>query len=125
MHIVHGAWIPEETSEFVQQGGFMLWVETDVPSGKQRRDGLTHPRHLSGEALAAFLTGTAGVAVRSPATLHRTFVTRHFLLPSDADGPLPSMELMRYRGDDAPRRLRVPPVAGLLPSGAGRHRGAK
>ncbi len=104
MYIIHGTWIPEETGAFVQQGGFALWVETDVPpSGKRRNsDDCTHPRQLSGEALAAFLTGTAGIAVQYPATLHHTFVTRRFLLPSDAAGPLPSLELLRYRGDDTP-----------------------
>lgn len=109
MHIVHGTWIPEETGEFIQQGGLMLWVETDAPTGTRRRDDRTHPRHLSGEALATFLTGTVGVAVHSPATLHHTFVTRRFLLPSDADGPLPSMEMLRYHGDDAPEAFAFRP----------------
>ncbi|MDQ6908107.1 MAG: hypothetical protein M3176_14890, partial [Chloroflexota bacterium] len=68
MYIIHGTWIPEETDEFVQQGGFVLWVETDAATGKQCQGDLTHPRQLSGEALAAFLTGTAGVIVSAPAT---------------------------------------------------------
>nr|MDQ6908799.1 SNF2-related protein [Chloroflexota bacterium] len=109
MYIIHGTWIPEETDDFVQQGGFVLWVETDAATGKQRRGDLTHPRQLSGEALAAFLTGTAGVVVSAPATLHHTFVTRQFLLPSDADGPLPSLELLRYRGDDVPEAVALRP----------------
>jgi hypothetical protein len=24
---MHGTWIPEETSEFIQPGGFFVWVE--------------------------------------------------------------------------------------------------
>jgi SNF2 family DNA or RNA helicase len=104
MNIMHGTWIPEETSEFIQPGGFFVWVEGNAPADSKRRsaDDTTHPRHLSGEALAAFLTGTAGVHVSYPATLHRTFVTRHFLLPSDDDGPLPSTELLRSLGAEPP-----------------------
>ena len=32
MKIVHGTWIPAEAADFIQQGGFYLWVETDAPT---------------------------------------------------------------------------------------------
>jgi hypothetical protein len=113
MNIIHGTWVPEETSEFIQAGGFYVWVETDAPAARKRQgaDDTSHPRHLSGGPLAAFLTGTAGVSASSPATLHRTFSTRYFLLPSDADGPLPSTELLRSLGADPPEAFTFQPWA--------------
>ena len=42
-----------------------------------------------------FFAQSLGVRCTYPSTLHRTFVTRSFVLPSDADGPLPSLELLR------------------------------
>jgi len=107
MEIIHGTWIPQETSEFIQEGGFYVWVETDVPSEKKRRrpDDIAHPRQLAGEELATFLTKTAGVYVTFPDTLHRTFVIWQFLLPSNEDGPLPSVELLRHTGADAPEEF--------------------
>ena len=111
MYVVHGAWIPEESEEFIQRGSFCLWVETDAASGKQRRgiDGGLHPRHLAGEPLAAFLTETLGVHCTSPQTLHRTFVSRSFLLPSDAEGPLPAPELLRAVGREWPEECTLCP----------------
>ncbi|MGI8855868.1 MAG: ATP-dependent helicase, partial [Thermomicrobiales bacterium] len=113
MEIIHGTWIPEETSEFIQSGGFYVWVETDAPTGTKRRtpDDTSHPRHLSGEPLAAFLTGMAGVSVSYPATLHGTISTRSFLLPSDEKGPLPSTELLRSLGAEPPEAFTFRPWA--------------
>ena len=29
MNVIHGAWIPKNTQDFIQSGGFYLWVESD------------------------------------------------------------------------------------------------
>ena len=56
MHIVHGTWIPEATDEYVQTGGFYLWVESDTPTRQVRSHNTSvHPRHLTNEALEKFL----------------------------------------------------------------------
>ena len=107
MQIVHGTWIPDETEDFVQGGGFYLWVETDAPLGPApkrgaARRGAEHPRQLTGAALAAFLTEKLGVKERAPEALARTFATRYFLLPSADGRPLPSFELAPYVDEELP-----------------------
>src|SRR5919202_457051 len=95
MHIVHGTWIPAPPGEFVQTGGFYLWVETDTPIRQPRRPGAgVHPRHLANAALDTFVA--EGLGVRAFPLAGPARRTRAFLLPSAAGAPLPSVELLPY-----------------------------
>ena len=72
MQVVHGTWIPDDAGEFVQRGGFYVWVETDTPLGATRRRADSgHPRHLTQTALATFLVEKLGVRESAPGALSR------------------------------------------------------
>ena len=103
MHIIHGTWIPDDTHEFIQKGAFYLWVETDTPAGTSRsRASSVHPRHLAQTALATFLMEKLGLREPVPGALARTLHTKYFLLPTVADKPAPSFELLRYVEEEEP-----------------------
>jgi SNF2 family DNA or RNA helicase len=110
MHVIHGTWIPEDTSEFIQKGAFYLWVETDTPSGKSRSRGdNVHPRHLGQSALAAFLNEKLGLGDFGPDALARTLITKYFLLPTAEGKPAPSFELLRYADEEEPIEFELVP----------------
>jgi hypothetical protein len=97
MHVIHGTWIPDDTNEFIQQGAFYLWVETDTPSGTSKsQSGAVHPRHLGHTALATFLMEKLGLQEPVSGALARTLCIKYFLLPTVAGKPSPSFELLRY-----------------------------
>src|SRR5919199_4195623 len=107
MHIVHGTWIPQPPAEFVQAGGFYLWVETDVPTPPSRRAGAgVHPRHLANAALDTFIAERLGVRPFPAAAPARR--TCAFLLPTTAGAPLPSAELLPYTETTAPADVELP-----------------
>ncbi|MEL6159724.1 MAG: DEAD/DEAH box helicase [Cyanobacteria bacterium J06554_11] len=95
MKVLHGTWIPDAQSAFVQKGAFYLWVE--VSGG-----------HLDGAALVHFLEGDLGLvnglsntqdSAKSSSKSHaigRGIVPKLFTLPTTAGQPLPSLELARY-----------------------------
>src|SRR3982074_847437 len=99
MHIVHGTWIPDDSQEFIQDGAFYLWVETDEPAGTTRQvaDNV-HPRHLIGTALSTFLMEKLGLRELMPTMQFR----KYFLLPTVAGKPSPSFELLRYVEEEEP-----------------------
>jgi len=93
MHILHGTWIPEATDDFVQQGGFYLWVETE----QQRQfEAPKHNRHLHKVELAQFLANEFGLGGSPTLPLSDAIRPCCFWLPSGADAPLPSLELAAY-----------------------------
>jgi SNF2 family DNA or RNA helicase len=97
MHVIHGTWIPDDTNEFIQQGAFYLWVETDTPSGTSKsQSGAVQPRHLGHTALATFLMEKLGLQEPVSGALARTLCIKYFLLPTVAGKPSPSFELLRY-----------------------------
>ncbi|HEX6483175.1 MAG TPA: DEAD/DEAH box helicase, partial [Ktedonobacteraceae bacterium] len=103
MHIIHGTWIPEDTHEFNQEGGFYLWVETDTPiSASRGRGGNVHPRHLAQTALATFLMEKLGLHEPVSGALARTLSIKYFLLPTAAGKPSPCFELLRYVDEAEP-----------------------
>ena len=104
MHVVHGTWIPDDTEEFVQGGGFYLWVETDAPLRAKRgpSHGALHPRQLIDASLVAFLDEKLGIRDSYADTISRSLCRRFFLLPSANDAPLPSFELQRYVDEEIP-----------------------
>ena len=102
MVIVHGAWIPDATADYLQRGALCLWAEADAAQDSARTTiGGMHPRALAGEALAAFLGEKLGLRGAVPPRADR-FVAMHLLLPSAGDAPLPSAELQRYVDEPAP-----------------------
>jgi hypothetical protein len=103
MHVIHGTWIPDDAHEFIQSGAFYLWVETDTPPGtSRRRADAVHPRHLAQSALATFLMEKLGLREPVSGALARTLSTKYFLLPTAADKPAPSFEMLRYVDEEEP-----------------------
>jgi SNF2 family DNA or RNA helicase len=103
MKILHGTWIPKATDEFIQPGGFYLWVETDSPSKKRKtQSDNRHPRQLAKEELPTFLTQKLGITAPKYGTLGQQISTKYFILPSTENEPLPSLELTRYLEAEPP-----------------------
>ncbi|MEO0455775.1 MAG: DEAD/DEAH box helicase [Cyanobacteria bacterium P01_A01_bin.114] len=100
MKVLHGTWIPQAEETFIQPGQFCLWVETSEKS-KQRRK-LGHPRHVPGESLPALLEAELGVKPQPYHSLEDDIAPQHFLLPTAAKQPLPSLELSRYLEQELP-----------------------
>ena len=94
MHVIHGTWIPEDTHEFIQNGAFYLWVETDTPADMSRHyaDDV-HPRHLMHTALSTFLMEKLGLQEPVSGALARTLVTKYFLLPTATGKPAPFLRI--------------------------------
>src|SRR5947199_2958083 len=110
MHVIHGTWIPDDEHEFTQRGAFYLWVETDAQQGtKRHHDNLVHPRHLVDTALATFLMEKLGFQESASGALARTLQTKYFLLPTAADKPLHSFELLRYVDEEVPTEFDLRP----------------
>ncbi len=61
MKVLHGTWIPNDESEFIQTGCFYLWVETPVMQKRRSDRKRIHPRHLIQEELVNFLSQELGI----------------------------------------------------------------
>jgi SNF2 family DNA or RNA helicase len=99
MKILHGTWIPQASSEFIQPGGFYLWVETDSPKKSKKQSPNRHPAQLAQDDWVSFLRDELALPIpnaRSP------IVSKYFLLPSIDNAPLPSLELSRYQETELP-----------------------
>lgn len=90
MHILHGTWIPKETNEFLQDGAFHLWIETEA----SKKAG-NWVKYLSPKELAVILADELDIAPNVNAVRHRTRIC-HILLPSYQGKSLPSPELARW-----------------------------
>ncbi|MEL7316151.1 MAG: ATP-dependent helicase, partial [Cyanobacteria bacterium J06559_3] len=99
MKILHGTWIPETTEDFIQTGGFYLWIETEEKS-RRRREG--HPRQLFEPDLVAALADELGVKTTGRHALEDFVTPRRFLLPTADSAPLPSLEISRYLESEPP-----------------------
>jgi SNF2 family DNA or RNA helicase len=102
--LIHGTWIPDLGDDFVQGGGFYLWVETDAAASGRRRRGEApvHPRHRTASALASFLDERLHLGGAYPAALARSIVPLYYRLPSTDRGPLPAYELLPYLDASVP-----------------------
>ncbi len=110
MHVIHGTWIPDDAHEFIQNGAFHLWVETDTPSRMSRGSaGTVHPRHLAHTALATFLMEKLGMREPVSGALARTPCIKYFLFPTVAGKPSPSFELLRYMDEEEPIEFDMAP----------------
>ena len=96
MKILHGTWIPNETEDLIQSGGFYLWAESTV--AKKTKSTTIHPHQLSAQDLAAFLTQELGLKNLQPDAI----TPQYFLLPTAGDKPLPSLELALYLETELP-----------------------
>jgi len=88
MNILHGVWIPEETTDFVQDGHLYLWVETDSVSNPKKtiQKGNPHPYHLSDDKLYGFFKNSLGISVTP-----NQFTTTTIILPTQHEKPLSSL----------------------------------
>jgi SNF2 family DNA or RNA helicase len=86
MKIIHGIWTPENNQEFVQDGQFSIWIETDERTTKDRK---IHPHHLQQSECADFLKQefAYNLASKNPITLQT------IKLPTYQGKPLPAPEL--------------------------------
>lgn len=95
MKILHGTWIPQPNSDFIQKGAFYLWVETDISPTKPNKKNI-HPRQLSQPDLATFLHKELGINSSSPEQINQQISPKYFALPTANSQPLPSPELAKY-----------------------------
>ena len=93
MNIIHGAWVPENTQDFIQSGRFYLWVESDEVSS--RLNNLVHPQHLQGQSCRDFLKNELAV---SPVKEQGLVISLG--LPTYQGQPLPSPELQHVKVDE-------------------------
>ncbi len=105
MHTLHASWVlvSEKQAAATRRNTARLHVWVEV-SKQAKAQGITHPAHLSGKVLKTFFSQTLSLGkawlwfVNNEEPL---FVT----LPSVAEGPLPSLELLNYRGEEPPETL--------------------
>jgi SNF2 family DNA or RNA helicase len=102
MKVIHGTWIPDEESNYIQSGKFYLWVET---SFSKKRPGKSkqriHLNHLDSKDLRVFLRQELGIKEHESIMEQRIF-SKYFALPTVNDKPLPSPELSRYLESEIP-----------------------
>ena len=112
MNILHGTWVPESTTDFIQSECFYFWVETSAVQ-KARKSAakpsdsshelLTHPYQPSPSALETFFTEELGLKSNVTARSQKGNLREIFLwLPSSTDRPLVSPELSHYLEEDPP-----------------------
>ncbi|MGC1218673.1 MAG: DEAD/DEAH box helicase [Phormidesmis sp.] len=118
MKILHGSWIPDAHTNFVQTGAFYLWVETaqhspeatantstnkETSSPASNKKDFEAPHYLGKADLAAFLTEELGFqGAGSKKDVGADISVRFFELPTAQQQPLPSLELARYLETDLP-----------------------
>ena len=92
MNILHGFWLPESGSQFIQSGQFCLWVETaqNVSQTVPQEKIPIHPRHLYGNALSEFLQQQLQLLQLD---LADAVVSHTVMLPTANDTVLASPEL--------------------------------
>ena len=108
MKVLHGSWIPDTRSGFIQSGAFYLWVETPGPEkkskpSKQDSSRCLHPQHLSKDELAIFLDESLGLPNARDYDLSKDICPRYFWLPSLDSAPVPSLEMSRYLEQEGPQ----------------------
>lgn len=104
MQILHGTWIPQSGSEFIQLGAFYLWVET-TDKKRFRQPNQRHPRQLVAADLAALLANEFKIASPNYRPLADAIEPCYFLLPTVDNQPLPSLELSHYLEEALPERF--------------------
>ncbi len=101
MKVIHGTWIPQAETEFLQSGAFYLWVEA-APLRKTAKKSNVHPGQLAKAELAGFLVSELGLAETAYNKMSDRISPKYFILPTANNFPLPSLELSRYLEDEPP-----------------------
>ncbi len=103
MKIIHGTWIPQGGNEFLQHGGFYIWVETDYrPKKRKKQSDQRHPGQLDRDELSHFIFNDLKLPAPRSGNLSQNLSSKYFLLPSSENEPLPSPELSRYLETEPP-----------------------
>ena len=121
MKILHGTWIPDHSSDFIQTGNFYIWVETTEPKAiatTKRKSSKTvraseaiakHPTSLNESDLKSFLYKDLTIKdelLEEPSNRRyekeKIIFPQYFLLPTSDNQPLPSLESARYLEIDSP-----------------------
>ncbi|WGV24118.1 DEAD/DEAH box helicase [Halotia branconii] len=95
MKVLHGSWIPNAETGFIQSGAFYLWVETPIVKKSRTNRPHTHPGHLPQNELITFLTQELGIKEPAP-KLSQRISPKYFALPTINNQPIPSPELVKY-----------------------------
>ena len=101
MKIVHGTWIPNAETDFIQSGSFYLWIETPILKNKLDPKQQIHPGHLAKGDLINFLAQELGIKEPVP-QLNQRISSKYFALPTADNQPLPSPELIKYLEIETP-----------------------
>ncbi len=101
MNVLHGTWILDNNETYERSGAFYLWVECAVKS-KSRKGKNVHSRALQKTALEEFLKGELGLKDSFSRSINQGITTRYFTLPSVADTPVKSYELLKHAGEEPP-----------------------
>ncbi|MEL6940061.1 MAG: hypothetical protein AAFO84_12795, partial [Cyanobacteria bacterium J06598_1] len=113
MKILHGTWIPDAHSDFVQAGAFYLWVETALPEHAASADHSQHLgpqhsgpqhsgpqhfgiQHLESAELAEFLSQELGFAAANTKAIAKDISPKFFYLPTAAEWPVFHVALKRF-----------------------------
>lgn len=100
MRVLHGTWIPNTETGFIQTGAFYLWVETPAVKKRRRKNNI-HPGHLSSAELETFLN-ELGITTSVYSANGHNISPKYFALPTANNQPLPSLELTRYLEGEIP-----------------------
>jgi SNF2 family DNA or RNA helicase len=96
--VLHLLWQPDPIPDFIQPGGFRLWIETEIPAQPAKSAPANrHPRHMPSNELGAWLKDAAGIPVH-PAG----FAPLALSLPCHGDQPLACPELLAALPEEAP-----------------------
>ncbi|WP_414542067.1 DEAD/DEAH box helicase [Nostoc sp. CCY0012] len=95
MKVLHGTWIPDASTDFIQSGSFCLWVETPINKKNRSHSQGIHPGHLTKVELTNFLTQELGIKTTGN-QLSQLISPKYFALPTTNNQPLPSPELIKY-----------------------------
>ena len=95
MRILHGTWIPNEETDFIQSGSFYLWVETQLSQKSYTNSQQIHPGHLVESQLIPFLVEELGIK-EDKTKFCFPISPKYFALPTTNNQPLPSPELTKY-----------------------------
>jgi SNF2 family DNA or RNA helicase len=127
MKILHGTWIPDHSSDFIQTGNFYIWIETTetnaIATTKRKSSKATkvsedllakHPASLSVSDLKSFLYNDLAIKddlLQEPANKRlskdQIIFPKYFLLPTSEKQPLPSLESARYLEIESPESFEL------------------
>ena len=108
MKVIHGTWVPQEASGFLQEGGFFIWIET--PENTDSREPGAYSVSLSEEDLKKCLieelglTSTYFLDLSSPEE-HYHFSQIFFLIPGEPQRAFCSFELIHCLGGRIPQEF--------------------